>query len=214
MIQKPAMVRNQIEVTLAANQSSFLATFSRFLSKKVWEKSSEVVLHPKGAHDTHLISTLAPEYEYDWHYMAFCTLWRSSMSSPIEDAGQLRVNESTDETNVLLCFDLDDDFTLRLRTLLHKADLKRWKNEPFLMLEHALSVVIDQCEKDLWSFQKPVRDIEKVLPLLKLYFSNVYLNNDRVAAKSCSKKLARPITIKHSDSLSSDTAGFTNYRDM
>ncbi|KGO39068.1 Mg2+ transporter protein, CorA-like/Zinc transport protein ZntB [Penicillium expansum] len=40
-------------------------------------------------------------------------------------------------------------------------DLRDWKKEPFLMLESALSIVVDQCEEDLWSFQKPVRDIEK-----------------------------------------------------
>lgn len=164
MIQKPAMVRDQIDLKAAANQNSHEGTFLRFLSKQVREKDPARVLTPRDPHDTNLISTLAPEYAYDWHYMAFCTLWRSSLVNPTEDSGQVRTDKSTDETNVLLCFDLDDDITLRLRRLLHKADLRQWKNEPFLMLEYALSVVIDQCEKDLWSFQKPVRDIEKVLP--------------------------------------------------
>lgn len=76
----------------------------------------------------------------------------------------MRTDGSTDETNVLLCFDLDDDITLRLRRLLHKTDFRNWNNEPFLMLKYALNIVIEQCEDDLWSFQKPVRDIEKVLP--------------------------------------------------
>jgi hypothetical protein len=165
MIQKPAMVRDQVELTVAANPNSHEGTFSRFLSKQVREIDPKRVLTPRGPHNTNLISTLAPEYAYDWHYMAFCTLWRSSLVNHTEDSGQGRTDESTDETNVLLCFDLDDNTTLRLRRLLHKADLRNWKNEPFLMLEYALSVVIDQCEKDLWSFQKPVRDIEKVLPL-------------------------------------------------
>lgn len=83
--------------------------------------------------------------------MAFCTLWRSSLINPTGDSGQVRTDGSTDETNVLLCFDLDDDITLRLRRLLHKTDFRNWNNEPFLMLKYALNIVIEQCEDDLWS---------------------------------------------------------------
>ncbi|KAK4863266.1 hypothetical protein LT330_002044 [Penicillium expansum] len=136
-------------------------TFSRFLSKKVREKDPERAPTPKTQHDKDLLPTFAPEYEYDWHYMAFCTLWRSSCLTPETNNGQATTQKPADETNILLCFDLDDELVLRLRRLLHNADLRDWKKEPFLMLESALSIVVDQCEEDLWSFQKPVRDIEK-----------------------------------------------------
>lgn len=162
MIQKPATVRDQSEVIAAANQNPHEGTFSRFLSKELKGKNSGLVPASRDLHDTNPISTLTPEKEYEWHYMAFCTLWRATVITPIENSGQVRTDESTDETHVLLCFDLDDDTTLRLRRILHKADQKHWKNEPFLMLEYALRIVIDQCERDLWSFHEPVRHIEKV----------------------------------------------------
>ncbi|KAJ5762331.1 uncharacterized protein N7511_005713 [Penicillium nucicola] len=144
-----------------ANTKPYEGTVSRFLSKKIKEKHSGLMPNLKDSHQANSESIFAPEYDYDWHYMAFCTLWRASSVAPTEGSGQLRADQSTDQTNVLLCFDLDDDSTLRLRRLLHKADLRNWKNEPFLMLEFALSIVVDQFEEDLWSFQKPVRDIEK-----------------------------------------------------
>ncbi|KAI3130056.1 hypothetical protein CBS147330_4821 [Penicillium roqueforti] len=136
-------------------------TFSRFLSKRVKGKGAERTLNPGNSNNTNPLSTPAPDFEYAWHYMAFCTLWRSSLINPTGDSGQVRTDGSTDETNMLLCFDLDDDITLRLRRLLHKTDFRNWNNEPFLMLKYALNIVIEQCEDDLWSFQKPVRDIEK-----------------------------------------------------
>ncbi|KAJ5624182.1 hypothetical protein N7510_000491 [Penicillium lagena] len=140
--------------------NSHKGTFSRFLSKQVKGKGDERALNQGDFRNTNLISTPAPEFAYDWHYMAFCTLWRSSLVKPTEESGRLRADEFTDETNVLLCFDLDDNITLRLRRLLHKADLRNWKNEPFLMLEYAINIVVEQCENDLWSFQKPGRGQE------------------------------------------------------
>ncbi|KAI3203224.1 hypothetical protein CBS147311_4325 [Penicillium roqueforti] len=126
-------------------------TFSRFLSKRVKGKGAERTLNPGNSSNTNPLSTPAPDFEYAWHYMAFCTLWRSSLINPTGDSGQVRTDGSTDETNVLLCFDLDDDITLRLRRLLHKTDFRNWNNEPFLMLKYALNIVIEQCEDDLWS---------------------------------------------------------------
>lgn len=134
----------------------------------------------KSALDKDLALTPTPEYEYDWHFMAFCTLWRSSRLDSETDNGTAKTEESADETNILVCFDLDDAFVLGLRRLLHNADLRKWEEEPFLMLEFALSIVVDQCEEDLWSFQKPVRDIERVLfalPLLQDYLVYLTLNN-------------------------------------
>ncbi|CAI7623584.1 unnamed protein product [Penicillium crustosum] len=116
---------------------------------------------PKVVHNKDPALRPTPEYEYDWHFMAFCTLWRSSRLDSNTDNGPGKTGEPADETNVLVCFDLDDEFVLQLRRLLHNADLRKWEEEPFLMLEFALSIVVDQCEEDLWSFQKPVRDIEK-----------------------------------------------------
>ncbi|KAJ5879513.1 hypothetical protein N7455_002978 [Penicillium solitum] len=115
----------------------------------------------KSVHDKDSALTPIPEYKYDWHFMAFCTLWRSLRLDSETDNNPAKTEESADETNILVCFDLDDEFVLRLRRLLHNADLRKWEEEPFLMLEFALSIVVDQCEEDLWSFQKPVRDIEK-----------------------------------------------------
>ncbi|KAJ5208185.1 hypothetical protein N7449_002564 [Penicillium cf. viridicatum] len=142
-----------------SDKETSYGTFSRFLSKKVTTKDSEKVSTSKPA---------TPEYDYDWHFMAFCTLWRSSHRDSETYSGPAKTKESTDETNILVCFDLDDEFILRLRRLLHNADLKKWEEEPFLMLEFALSIVVDQCEEDLWSFQKPVRNIERVLFALSL----------------------------------------------
>ncbi|CAI7581718.1 unnamed protein product [Penicillium bialowiezense] len=135
-----------------ANHNSHEATFSRFLSKHIREVRPNRIT-PRDPSEEYLISSNASSYEYEWHYMAFCTLWRSSVVNSTD--------EFTDETNVLVCFDLDDNITLRLKRLLQKADLRHWKNEPFLMLEYALKVVVDRCEDDLWSFQKPMRIVEK-----------------------------------------------------
>lgn len=121
------------------------------------------------------IANLVPEYEYEWRYMAFCTIWRSSSYESTKITGQVKTQKPADETNLLLCFDLDDEVIIRLRQILHSADLAEWKEEPFLMLESALNVVLDQCEKDLWSFQKPVRQIEKVLSLSKLLYAMCFL---------------------------------------
>ncbi|OQE18886.1 hypothetical protein PENFLA_c020G01583 [Penicillium flavigenum] len=146
---------------LQTDSETSYGTFSRFLSKQVKGKGTESRLNSKNSRSPNPISTPAPEYEYDWHYMAFCTMWRSSLVNHTAGSGQPRMDGSSDETHVLLCFDLDDDITFRLRRLLHKADLRDWNIDPFLMLEYALHIVIEQCEQDLWSFQKPVRDIEK-----------------------------------------------------
>lgn len=143
------------------------------------EKDSEKASMSKVVHDKDPALTPTPEYEYDWHFMAFCTLWRSSRLDSEIDNGPAKTEESADETNILVCFDLDDEFVLRLRRLLHNADFRKWEEEPFLMLEFALSIVVDQFEEDLWSFQKPVRDIEKVffaLPLLQDYIVYLTLN--------------------------------------
>lgn len=156
------------------NQKYHEGTFSRFLSKKVREKDPARPPTPKSVHDEDLVPTLTPNYEGDWHYMAFCTLWRSSALNSETDNGQAKPEESADETNILLCFDLDDDIVLRLRRLLHNTDLRNWKEEPFLMLEFALSIVVDQCEEDLWSFRKPVRVIEQVFALPSLQ-NTVYI---------------------------------------
>lgn len=144
------------------------------------EKDSEKASMSKSVHDKDSALTPIPEYKYDWHFMAFCTLWRSLRLDSETDNSPAKTEESADETNILVCFDLDDEFVLRLRRLLHNADLRKWEEEPFLMLEFALSIVVDQCEEDLWSFQKPVRDIEKVLfalPLLQDYIVYLTLNN-------------------------------------
>lgn len=130
---------------------------------------------PKDSEKESTSKTATTEYDYDWHFMAFCTLWRSSRRDSETYGGPAKTKESTDETNILVCFDLDDEFILRLRRLLHNADLKKWEEEPFLMLEFALSIVVDQCEEDLWSFQKPVRNIERVLFALSLLQDTVYI---------------------------------------
>lgn len=165
VIQKLAMVRDLIKLSDPANQNSREATFSRFLSKHIREVRPNRIT-PRHPREEYLISSNASSYEYEWHYMAFCTLWRSSAVNSTD--------ESTDETNVLVCFDLDDNITLRLRRLLQKADLRHWKNEPFLMLEYALKAVVGQCEDDIWSFQKPMRIVEKVLPLSSILYA-VYI---------------------------------------
>ncbi|KAJ9492271.1 hypothetical protein VN97_g1001 [Penicillium thymicola] len=93
--------------------------------------------------------------------MAFCTLWRSSRLDSETDNGPAKTEGSTNATNILVCFDLDDESVLQLRHVLQNADLRKWEEEPFLMLEFALSIVVEQCEDDLWSFQEPVRNIER-----------------------------------------------------
>ncbi|OQE47245.1 hypothetical protein PENCOP_c001G07618 [Penicillium coprophilum] len=142
-----------------SDEEASYGTFSRFLSKKVKPKNQEDHARLPGVQNTDLRSTSIPDHTYTWHYMAFCTLWRSCLG-PKTETGRVKTDGSND-TTLLLCFDLDNEVVLRLRRLLHSADLKTWNEDPFLMLDFALSIVVDQCEEDLWSFQKPVRDIEE-----------------------------------------------------
>ncbi|CAI7616825.1 unnamed protein product [Penicillium palitans] len=151
---------------------------TELLREDVTEKDPEKASMSKVVHDKDPALTPTPEYEYDWHFMAFCTLWRSSRLDSETDNGPAKTEESADETNILVCFDLDDEFVLQLRRLLHNADLRKWQEEPFLMLGFALSIVVDQCEEDLWSFQKPVRDIEKTRGQ-KIFKETSSYNNDR-----------------------------------
>lgn len=178
--EKSYGMRPQKNFEHSLHSKYYKGTFSRFLSKKVKEKPTGRTSTPGIGHDEDPALPPITEYDYNWHFMAFCTLWRSSRLDSETDNGPAKTEGSTNATNILVCFDLDDESVLQLRHVLQNADLRKWEEEPFLMLEFALSIVVEQCEDDLWSFQEPVRNIERVLfalPLLQDYIVYLTLNN-------------------------------------
>ncbi|OJJ36953.1 hypothetical protein ASPWEDRAFT_436777 [Aspergillus wentii DTO 134E9] len=96
----------------------------------------------------------AAEYGYDWHFMAFCSLWRSRTleysKAPVIPA-----------TNILICFDLQDHQQDDMIKIVRERHSTQSKNDPFHLLQLASSFVMKQFELDLWTFQKPIRNIEK-----------------------------------------------------
>ena len=134
------------------------------------ESSQESVVHrnrgPLGTQDAPQIEPKVGKhrgsdlYAYDWDFMGFCTVWKGE--TPCESC----TGGAKDSfTNVLLCFDLSNGLkeelmaavgTARQRLVAHLKD-------PFCLLNVANGVVLEHFYKTLWTFQGPVRNIEKVL---------------------------------------------------
>lgn len=123
-------------------------------------------------------------YSYAWDFMGFCTLWRSgprtnrppsqntngaAVDPAVVPAGGPAVDQPGGQvdrvvTNVLLCFDLPRDLKQKLIAVVaeKRRCLATQLHDPFCLLTIANAVVIGRFNQSLWTFQTPVRNVEKV----------------------------------------------------
>ncbi|KAJ9501739.1 hypothetical protein H2202_002701 [Exophiala xenobiotica] len=134
------------------------------------ESSAESLVHNGGLPGTKNVpqiepkvgkhrESLPPIYDYDWDFMGFCTLWKGETSDESSTAGGIKKTF----TNVLLCFDLSRGLKKNLMAAVKTArqSLVARSRDPFCLLNVANDVVVEHFHTTLWTFQKPIRNIEK-----------------------------------------------------
>ncbi len=93
---------------------------------------------------------LPPTEAYEWQYLAFCSLWYCG-----EQEDSLGVH-------VLLCFDVSQRIQGAISTGFRATQGADLRNSPFSLQIELAEIVVAQYDKALWTFRKPIRNIEKV----------------------------------------------------
>lgn len=91
--------------------------------------------------------------------MGICTYWRRTAAAG-GGAGNAFLN-------VIICFDLSKDLKKKMMLAISDArfEIAERINDPFCLLNIANNVVVEHLHRTLWSFQQPIRHVEKVIPI-------------------------------------------------
>ncbi|KIW19261.1 hypothetical protein PV08_03555 [Exophiala spinifera] len=96
----------------------------------------------------------SPSYKYTWDFMGFCTYWRRTRPQGGEESTYL---------NIILCFDLSKELKKRIIMAISdsRSEIAQRLSDPFCLLNMANNVVVEHLHRTLWSFQQPIRNVEK-----------------------------------------------------
>lgn len=153
---------------------SYLASYSRFLIKELLlprSIKSQELGDPRASHDPP--RAVAPQtkaepvkeaggYGYRWQYIAFVTLWFMPKKSDASQAGNTTTNRQRAKLAVL-CFDQSPIMKSMLTDSFMRSSLSTFQHCPYGVYEILLSTIFTYYDWALWDFQKPVRDMEKVI---------------------------------------------------
>ncbi|KIW40528.1 hypothetical protein, variant 2 [Exophiala oligosperma] len=97
----------------------------------------------------------SPSYKYTWDFMGFCTYWRRTAIRG--GGGQYAF------LNIIVCFDLSKEIKKKIMAAISNArfDIAQGLHDPFCLLNVANNVMIEHFHRSLWSFQPPIRNVEK-----------------------------------------------------
>jgi hypothetical protein len=86
---------------------------------------------------------------YTWQYLAFCSLWCKKQKDSLG-------------TYVLLCFDVSQRVQTTISNGLRATQGADLCSDPFTLQSELMEIIVTLYDEALWTFRKPVRNIEKV----------------------------------------------------